>query len=195
MWNYELETFIDETGKVFTDDIDKYTHIQDEWGNPYVNDVEKGQFVDVSAKKYLVSEKVLASMRIKTLKKVRKDAKVFSEMLIKTLLTPSTVVNENYFRFKLKSGFHFTDYGHKTFPSQLQFFSPNLSKYFNYIDYLISYLIRNKWIVKITYTLSGIERKKLIASFTAERNDKTLFWQRMMDSNLYSIPPIEIRGA
>jgi hypothetical protein len=67
-WNIGKETaFIAEDGTKFIDDSKDYTHIEDELGRPYANAPEQGQFVDESAKKYLVSEKELLKMRQKRL--------------------------------------------------------------------------------------------------------------------------------
>lgn len=63
-----METFIDEEGKEFIDNIDHYTYVQDEFGRPYSGPVENGQYVDISAKKYLVSEEELVQMRVQSLK-------------------------------------------------------------------------------------------------------------------------------
>jgi hypothetical protein len=58
-----METFIDEEGKEFIDDIEDYIYIQDEFGRPYSHPVENGQYVDISAKKYLISDEELLQMR------------------------------------------------------------------------------------------------------------------------------------
>lgn len=69
-WNLCKKTaFIAEDGSKFLDDIENWTHVADELGRPYFNLPAKGQFVDESAKKYLVSEEELAKMRKDKLEK------------------------------------------------------------------------------------------------------------------------------
>ena len=67
-----METFIDEDGKEFIDNIDHYTYVQDEFGRPYSSYVENGQYVDISAKKYLISDEELLQMRAQSLKEWEK---------------------------------------------------------------------------------------------------------------------------
>ena len=67
-WDISKKTaFIAEDGAKFIDDIDNYTHIEDELGRPYAKQPKEGQFVDESAKKYLVSKEKMAEMRQKRL--------------------------------------------------------------------------------------------------------------------------------
>lgn len=58
---------IRENGTKFTDNINNYTHIEDEFGRPYAKQPKDGQFVDESAKRYLVSPEEMAEMRQKSL--------------------------------------------------------------------------------------------------------------------------------
>ena len=70
-WNIGKKTaFISENGEKFTDDISNYTHIEDELGRPYAHPPKEGQFVDESAKTYLVSKTKLAKMRQEKLKEL-----------------------------------------------------------------------------------------------------------------------------
>lgn len=63
-WNVgEKTAFIAEDGAKFIDDISNYTHVEDELGRPYARQPPEGQFVDESAKKYLVSKEKMAEMR------------------------------------------------------------------------------------------------------------------------------------
>jgi len=55
--------FIDEKGYHFFDGLKNYTHVSDELGRPYTKQPAPNCFVDETAKKYLVSAKVLAKMR------------------------------------------------------------------------------------------------------------------------------------
>lgn len=67
-WGIGKETpLIDKFGNTFFDDINNYTHIEDELGRAYSNPPKKGQFVDESAEKYLVGKKELMKMRTKRL--------------------------------------------------------------------------------------------------------------------------------
>lgn len=78
-WDISKKTaFIAENGTKFIDNINNYTHIEDELGRPYFNMPKEGQFVDESAKKYLVSEEKMAKMRKKKLKEW--EAKVLDRM-------------------------------------------------------------------------------------------------------------------
>lgn len=74
----KMTAFIAEDGSEFVDDIKSWTHIEDELGRPYFNTPGKGQFVDESAKKYLVSKKELAEMRRERLEQW--EAKVLDRM-------------------------------------------------------------------------------------------------------------------
>lgn len=67
-WNIGNKTlFVDKQGNKFVDDISNYIHIEDELGNPCSNDPKKGQFVDESLEKYLVSKHKLLKMKKQTL--------------------------------------------------------------------------------------------------------------------------------
>jgi len=69
-WNIgERTAFVDEDGSQFTDDINNYTHIEDEFGRPYSNPPQTGEFVDESARKYLVDDRTKAKMRRESLLK------------------------------------------------------------------------------------------------------------------------------
>ena len=73
-WNIGKKTaFISENGKKFADDISNYTHIKDELGQPYAHPPKEGQFVDETAKKYLISKAELAKMRRKKLEELEAD--------------------------------------------------------------------------------------------------------------------------
>lgn len=73
-WNIGKNTvFISKEGTEFIDDINNYTHIKDELGQPYAHPPKEGQFVDETAKKYLVSKAELAKMRRKKLKELEAD--------------------------------------------------------------------------------------------------------------------------
>jgi len=78
-WNIGKKTaFVAEDGTKFVDDINNYAHVEDELGRPYFKQPAKGQFVDESAKKYLVSKKKLARMRQKRLEEW--EAKILYRM-------------------------------------------------------------------------------------------------------------------
>jgi len=78
-WNIGKGTaFIDENGKKFFDDSSKYTHISDEFGRAVSGQIKKGQFVDVSLKRYLVSKKKLLDM--KNLKCQEWEIKILKEL-------------------------------------------------------------------------------------------------------------------
>lgn len=69
-WAWEIgkkTAFITEDGTKFIGDINDYTNIKDELDRPYFRPPGEGQFIDESAKKYLVSEEELAKMRQKRL--------------------------------------------------------------------------------------------------------------------------------
>ena len=68
IWSEGIELFIDEDGNEFTDSINHYTYIKDEFGRAYSSPVENGQYVDISAKKYLISDEELLQMRVQSLK-------------------------------------------------------------------------------------------------------------------------------
>jgi hypothetical protein len=73
-WHINKKTaFISEDGTKFLDDIKNYTNIVDELGQPYAHPPKEGQFVDESAKKYLVSKAKLAKMKQKKLLELEAD--------------------------------------------------------------------------------------------------------------------------
>ena len=89
-WDIGKKTaFIAENGTKFIDNINNYTHVKDELGRPYFNVPKEGQFVDESAKKYLVSEKKMAEMRKKKLEEW--EAKVLDRMAGNVKYTNVTV--------------------------------------------------------------------------------------------------------
>lgn len=57
-----------ENGDEFSDCINNYTYIEDEFGRPYAKQPKEGQFVDESAKRYLVGPEKMAEMRQKSLR-------------------------------------------------------------------------------------------------------------------------------
>lgn len=59
-----------ENGQEVIDDLDNYTHVSDEWGRPYAKQPEKGQFVDISAKKYVISDEEMSTLRQKAIKEL-----------------------------------------------------------------------------------------------------------------------------
>jgi len=63
----ERTPFIGEDGKEFLGNICDYTHIEDELGRPYSKQPKEGQFIDESAKKYLVNKYEKLKMRKKKL--------------------------------------------------------------------------------------------------------------------------------
>ena len=69
VWNYEMDRFIDEKGRVFKDNIKNYTHIEDDFGRPLVGaNREKNKYVDVTLKKYVgLTEKQKNNNRVKAL--------------------------------------------------------------------------------------------------------------------------------
>jgi len=66
--NNKKVLFIAEDGKEFTDDINNYTYIVDEFDRSYNPPIKKGEYVGTEVKKYLVSKKKLMEMREKRLK-------------------------------------------------------------------------------------------------------------------------------
>lgn len=78
-WNIgKNTTLIREDGSKFFDDIINYTHIEDELGRPYAKQPKEGQFVDESAKKYLISKR--EKMRMRKKKLLEWEAKVLKAM-------------------------------------------------------------------------------------------------------------------
>jgi len=72
-WPVSKKTpFVDEAGNEFVDDINNYACIRDEFGKPYFKQPKEGQFIDESAKKYLVSEEEFAEMRQKIMEECEK---------------------------------------------------------------------------------------------------------------------------
>lgn len=78
-WDIGKKTaFIAENGTKFIDDINNYTNVVDELGRPYAEQPLEGQFVDESAKKYLVSKEKMAEIRQKRLEEW--EAEVLNRM-------------------------------------------------------------------------------------------------------------------
>lgn len=70
--------FIDKEGNMFWDNLNNYTHIDDEFGRTYVRQPTNGQFVDESAEKYLCSKRKMLEMRKYSL--LRWEKRVFERM-------------------------------------------------------------------------------------------------------------------
>uniref|UniRef100_A0A6M3LVA5 Uncharacterized protein n=1 Tax=viral metagenome TaxID=1070528 RepID=A0A6M3LVA5_9ZZZZ len=66
-------SFIREDGTKFIGNSNDYTHIEDELERPHCKQPKEGQFVDESAKKYLVGRKTLLKMRRKKLLEWEKE--------------------------------------------------------------------------------------------------------------------------
>lgn len=153
--------FIDEFGNNFVDDINNYTNIEDEFGNPYANNPKKGEFVDISAKKYLVSEDKLKEMRGEGLRKIKIMAvelrdSIFSEMI--------KANSENY--VSKRDASHNIGYPKAYYCSSLKlvsfYFHKYESKYFNFINWLVDYLpedslilTQGKRIISISFYYGG----------------------------------------
>jgi hypothetical protein len=77
--------FVLEDGTKITDKVSNYTHVEDEFGHPYAQCPKKGQFVDESAKKYLVSVAELKKMRQTSLRKNLIKAKELEILILKEM--------------------------------------------------------------------------------------------------------------
>ena len=197
-WNWDKTgragtRFVDESGKVFFANMKDFTHISDEWGNPYANNPPKGHHVDVTAKKFLVSPQKLAGMRTRALNRVRKSAEVFCEKLVGAMLNPPTTFDKSsgceQYHYEDKcldadyqNSFQFTVY--KSFDGSNQFFTPNVGRYFCFTNYFTRYLVRTGWRVTVIKKHGCGKGGMFVTAFTAERGGKTLYWSHMMDSSL-----------
>jgi len=63
-WTRKETRMLSEDGMVFVDDLDNWTHIEDEFGDPQGGfTIKEGEFVDTSLRRFLVPEEELATMR------------------------------------------------------------------------------------------------------------------------------------
>jgi hypothetical protein len=100
-WDIDENTlFIDKKGILFEDDIENYECIKDELGRPYSKQPAKGQFVDESAEKYLVSKKELAKMKKKKL--IEWEAEILNRMA-GNVETNSFIVNGKIKKYSCES--------------------------------------------------------------------------------------------
>lgn len=131
------------------------------------------------------------------LKKIKNDAKIFTEELFKVIDGTSTIsyqpeIGDGYEKVTFKQGeFNFSK-SRKC--DHFLFFTPSWGSEsyelfkgkFNYIDYLIETLKKSKWkvtTIKMKWYCSITDEKTLVAFF-AKKNGITLYWNCQMKNDL-----------
>jgi hypothetical protein len=181
-----------ENGTKVAYDINEFTHISDEFGMPYAESPEKGQFVDISAKKYLVSKAKLAKMRKEKNLLFWKNGIEFAALLIKYLFNPPKIKSEN---IKVSGGSYIRESkeftvgeGDCAFSLHISNFSKgdihcrvpdNFRSRFGWM--LIGFLRSEGW--KVNAAISRHKPKNLYM-FMAEKNGKGLMWDCHSDTTI-----------
>jgi len=153
--------FVDEKGEKFVADIHDYTHVEDEWGNPYAQQPQKGQFVDISSKKYVnASPTDLKGMRERLLRKIREGAKM-TTLAILDLFAKKEKEKRFVLNVQDDHGFSFTKY---STIDEIDIYSPKVGSYFNFPKYFLRYLKNNGW------KIVAVRVRQPVYEFSVDKN-------------------------
>lgn len=94
--------FVDEKGKKFIANLSDFTNLSDEWGQPYANQPEIGQFVDESAKAYIDPANV-RRLRRNAIKRLKRAYLQIEKDILDCMTTKQTKPQSKEYNYELPS--------------------------------------------------------------------------------------------